>query len=107
MKIKKFFTKLSLVLTVILLEIYSLVISIKFMKYLYLGALMLFVSTVLAIVFFGWKLALIIFLAVQGNEIVQHANDRLSNTNEYFNDGVTPYDKKYESDFYKDNIHKR
>lgn len=48
------------------------------MRYIYLGALMLLTSTVLAVVFFGWKLALVIFLAVQGNEIVQRTNECLN-----------------------------
>lgn len=47
------------------------------MKYIYLGASMLLLSTVLAVIY-DWKLAVIIFLAVQGNEIVQHANDELN-----------------------------
>jgi hypothetical protein len=48
------------------------------MKYIYLGAIMLLASTILAITI-DWKLAVIIFLAVQGNEIVQGANERINN----------------------------
>jgi hypothetical protein len=55
------------------------------MKYIYLGALMLITSLVLTFIFFGWKLVLILVLAVQGNEIAQRANDDLNNI---FNDGA-------------------
>ena len=48
------------------------------MKYIYLGALMLIVSTIMAIVFFDWRLAVIIIFAVQGNEIVQRANKKIN-----------------------------
>jgi len=53
------------------------------MKYIYLGATMLIVSTVLAWILFGWQMALIVFLAVQGNEIVQHHNSKLNKQEGY------------------------
>ena len=55
------------------------------MRYIYLGATMLLVSTILALVFFGWKLAVIVFLAVQGNTIVQYHNDKLNKKAYYHN----------------------
>jgi hypothetical protein len=50
------------------------------MRYIYLGAAMLLAAIILAVVLFNWKLAVILFLAVQGNEIVQRANDKLNNS---------------------------
>lgn len=66
------------------------------MKYIYLGATMLLASGILAIII-DWKLAVIIFLAVQGNAIVQGANDKLNKRESEY----------YESDFYDDDIYKR
>lgn len=92
MKIKEFFMTLRLLLSLVLLEICLLALSMKAMGYLYLGALMLLTSTVLAFIFFGWKLALIVFLAVQGNEIVQRTDFKLYRKETYLNDGVTRCD---------------
>ena len=47
------------------------------MKYIYLGAFMLLVGTIFAIVV-DWRLAAILFLVVQGNEIVQRANKKIN-----------------------------
>ena len=53
------------------------VIKIKAMRYIYLGAFMLLVGTIFAIVV-DWRLAVILFLVVQGNEIVQRANKKIN-----------------------------
>ena len=51
------------------------------MKYIYIGAVMLLASTIMSIIY-DWRLTLIIFLAVQGNTIVQEANKRINNVNQ-------------------------
>jgi hypothetical protein len=51
------------------------------MKYIYLGALMILAGTIFAIIV-DWRLAVILFLIVQGNTIVQRANDKLNNPNQ-------------------------
>ena len=48
-------------------------------KYVNIGALMILVGTILAFVFYDWKLVLILFLTIQGNEIAQGHNDNISN----------------------------
>lgn len=69
------------------------------MKWIYIGGFMILIGTILAIVV-DWRLAIILFLIVQGNTIVQHANDEINKKNhDDFDD--------CESDFYDDDIYKR
>jgi uncharacterized membrane protein len=58
------------------------------MKYLYVGALMLLASLVLALIFFGWKLALVLVLGVQGHAIVLRANDKINDQHRHIDDGL-------------------
>jgi hypothetical protein len=48
------------------------------MKYLYIGAIMLIIAVILAWVYYGFVMAIILVLAIQGNEIVQRANDKIN-----------------------------
>ena len=48
------------------------------MKWIIIGAIMLITSTVLSFIWFNWQLALIVFLAITGNNIVQIANQRIT-----------------------------
>jgi uncharacterized membrane protein len=58
------------------------------MKYLYVGALMLLASLVLALIFFGWKLTLVLVLGVQGHAIVLRANDKINDQHRHIDDGL-------------------
>jgi uncharacterized membrane protein len=51
---------------------------LKSRKYVKIGGFMILVGTVLTFILYDWKLALILFLVIQGNEIAQRSNTKIN-----------------------------
>jgi uncharacterized membrane protein len=64
---------------------------LKSRKYLTIGSLMIAIGVVLAFVLYDWKLALILFLIVQGNEVTQKHNNKINNIVEKFTNKIDNY----------------
>lgn len=64
---------------------------LKSKKYVKIGGFMILVGTILAFVLYDWKLALILFLIVQGNEIAQGSNNKINKILDKINNKTNNY----------------